>query len=293
VAEYILSGLLVVAEKYDIDLRTTKVGIVGAGNVGTAVSERLDIIGIPYVLYDPPLQQGSDQREMVDEEELSTCEFITFHVPLTTAKESQWPTDQMVDASFLTKMSSMKYLINSSRGHIINGEALKNWLDSDSQHQAIIDVWEKEPFIDSDLVKKCLLSTPHIAGHTREGKNRGTIMNYHAFCKHFEYEDKIDDDTFLKRDMPTDIIHLQQEQSYMRALASAVWHVYDIRDDDKALRGGLNKDMTKHFDRLRKGYKVRREFSAHRLDPVSLPDGSRQTLTELGFRTSGDQESHS
>ncbi|MCP3674485.1 MAG: 4-phosphoerythronate dehydrogenase, partial [Gammaproteobacteria bacterium] len=47
VAEYILSGLLVVAEKYDIDLRTTKVGIVGAGNVGTAVSERLDIIGIP------------------------------------------------------------------------------------------------------------------------------------------------------------------------------------------------------------------------------------------------------
>jgi len=293
VAEYILSGLLVIAQKYDIDLRTTKVGIVGAGNVGTAVSERLDIIGIPYVLYDPPLQQRGDPREMVDEIGLADCEFITFHVPLTTEKDSQWPTDQMVDASFLAKMKRMKYLFNTSRGHVINGEALKNWLDSNNEYQAIIDVWENEPFIDRDLVEKCFLSTPHIAGHTREGKTRGTTMNYHAFCKYFEYEDKLDDDTFLKRDMPKDIIHLRQEQSYMRALASAVWNVYDIRDDDKALRGGLNKDMTKHFDRLRKGYKVRREFTAHRIDPLTLPDGSRRTLTELGFRTSDDQESRS
>lgn len=291
VAEYVLSGLLVVAEKHDIDLRISKVGIVGAGNVGTAVSKRLDIMGIPYVLYDPPLQQSGDKRKMVDEKELSTCEFMTFHVPLTTEQESQWPTNQMVDASFLNKMTKLKYLINTSRGHVINGKALKNWLDTDTQHQAIIDVWENEPFIDRELVEKCFLSTPHIAGHTREGKTRGTLMMYHAFCQHFEKEDKLIDDTFLKRDLPKDIIHLKQEQSYMRALASAVWQVYDIRDDDKALRGGLNKDMTKHFDRLRKGYKVRREFTAHRLDPVSLPDGSRRTLTELGFITSGDQES--
>ena len=79
----------------------------------------------------------------------------------------------------------------------------------------------------------------------------------------------------------------------MQALASAIWNVYDIRDDDKALRAGLSKDITQHFDRLRKGYKVRREFGAHRLDPVSLPDGARRTLIELGFRTTDDQESRS
>jgi len=293
VAEYVLSGLFVIAKKYKIDLRLSKVGIVGAGNVGTAVSKRLDILGIPYGLYDPPLQHSADPRSMIGEKELAECEFVTFHVPLTTANESQWPTDGMVANDFFNKMKGMKYLINTSRGHVIQGEPLKNWLDTSAEHQAIIDVWENEPFIDRELVEKCILSTPHIAGHTKEGKTRGTLMLFHAFCQHFEIEDTLQDETFLQRDLPKDIIHLKQEKSYMQALASAVWRVYDIRDDDKALRGGLNKDITHHFDRLRKGYKVRREFSAHRLDPVSLPDGSRRTLTELGFKNAAGQDSRS
>jgi len=286
VAEYLLSSLFVLADEFGIDLRTSKVGIIGAGNVGTAVSHRLEILGIPFGLYDPPLEAAGEQRPMMSEQELAECEFITIHVPLTTAKQSKWPTDNMVNESFFKKMTGMKYLINTARGHVINGQSLKNWLDTDNNHQAIIDVWENEPFIDRELLKKCFLSTPHIAGHTREGKSRGTLMLYHAFCKHFGFEDTLNDDVVLKRDLPKDIIHLNQGQSFMEALASAIWKVYDIRDDDKALRGGLSKDITKHFDRLRKGYKVRREFSAHRLDLVSLPDGSRRTLKELGFRTS-------
>ena len=293
VAEYILSGLFVLADKYQIDLRTSKVGIIGAGNVGTAVSEKLDILGIPYGLFDPPLEHSGDPRVMLSEKELAECEFVTLHVPLTTSKESQWPTDQMVDASWFSKMKGMKYLLNTSRGHVIKGQPLQDWLDADNSHQTILDVWENEPIIDTNLLEKCFLGTPHIAGHTREGKTRGTLMLYHAFCKQFEHEDTLEDDTFLKRDLPKDIIRLKQDQRFMQALSSAIWKVYDIRDDDKALRGGLNKDMTRHFDRLRKGYKVRREFSAHRLDPVSIPDGSRRTLIELGFKTSDDQDSRS
>jgi len=297
VAEYVLSGLFVLAKNYKIDLRKSKVGIIGAGNVGTAVSNKFEILGIPYGLYDPPLEEKGDPRTMLTEDELADCEFITCHVPLTTLKESQWPTEGMINAEFFNKMKNMHYLINTARGNIIDVQALKDWLDKgisgQDEHQSIIDVWNNEPFIDCELLKKCIISTPHIAGHTREGKTRGTLMLYHAFCKYFELEDTLDDDTFLTRDLPKDIIHLEQKQTYMQALAAAVWRVYDIRDDDKALRAGLNKDMTAHFDRLRKGYKERREFTAHRLDPVSLPDGSRRTLTELGFRTTDNQESRS
>ncbi len=288
VAEYVLSGLFVIAEQFAIDLRTSKIGIIGAGNVGTAVSHRLEILGIPFGLYDPPLENAGDKRPMMSEQELMTCDFITVHVPLTSAEQSQWPTTNMINEHFFNKMKALKYLINSARGHVIDGQALKNWLDSDNEHQAIIDVWENEPSIDSELLEKCFLSTPHIAGHTREGKSRGTLMLYHAFCKHFGFEDTLSDVEIIKRDLPKDIIHLNQEQSFMEALSSAIWKVYDIRDDDKALRGGLTKDITKHFDRLRKSYKVRREFNAHRLDLVSLPDGSRRTLQELGFRTSDE-----
>ncbi|MCP4273543.1 MAG: 4-phosphoerythronate dehydrogenase [Gammaproteobacteria bacterium] len=291
VAEYVLSGLFVMAEKYAIDLRNSKVGIIGAGNVGSAVANSLDILGIPYGLFDPPLEAEGDQRPMMNAKELQECEFITIHVPFTTADESQWPTDTMVDKNFFNRMQGMKFILNTSRGHVMDGKSLKDWLNSNKQHQAILDVWENEPFIDKELVEKCILSTPHIAGHTREGKLRGTLMLYHAFCKHFEFEDTLDDDEILNRDLPKDMIHLFQEQNFMEALSAAIWKVYDIRDDDKALRGGLTKDMPKHFDRLRKGYKVRREFSAHRLDPVSLPDGSRRTLIELGFKTCDNQES--
>jgi len=286
VAEYVLSGLFVIAEKFQIDLRKSKVGIVGAGNVGTAVSHKLDIMGIPFVLYDPPLQQKGDEREMVDEKELAECEFITFHVPLTKASESKWPTENMVNKAFFKKMKNMRYLINTARGNVVEIEPLKDWLAQGGEHQCIIDVWRNEPFIDSELLKQCFLASPHIAGHTREGKTRGSLMLFHDFCKHFDIEDTVDDDLYLKKDMPKDIIHLEQHQSFMDALSAAVWKVYNIRDDDKALRAGLKKDMTAHFDRLRKGYKVRREMSAHRLDPVSLPDGSRRTLLKLGFQTS-------
>ena len=288
VAEYILSGLFVLAEEFKVDLRHSKVAIVGAGNVGTAVSKRLDILNIPHGLYDPPLANSGDKRKMITEKELASYDIITLHVPLTNSNKSQWPTEKMIDKEFLSNMKNMKYLINTSRGDVIDSQSLKGWLDANNEHHAILDVWQNEPFIDIALLQKCLLSTPHIAGHSLEGKIKGILMIYHSFCQHFGHKDSVDDDSYLRRGQPKDIIHLQKEQSFMQTIAAAIWSVYDIRHDDKALRGGLKRDINEHFDRLRKSYKMRREFSAHRLDTISLPDGSRNTLTKLGFRMSAD-----
>jgi len=286
VAEYILSGLFVIAETSNIDLRKTKVGVVGAGNVGTAVSERLEVMGIPYCLYDPPLSEKGDERELGTLEDLKDCKFISFHVPLTHQEDSHWPTNLMVNSDFLNSLPKLKYLLNTSRGNVVDTQSIKAWLDESAEHQCILDVWQNEPNIDIELLNKTFLATPHIAGHSREGKTRGTLMLFHAFCKHFEIEDSLEDDEYLLQDLPKDMIQLQHGQSFMQALASAVWKVYDIRHDDKALRAGLKKDIVKHFDRLRKGYKIRREFTAYRLDEKTLPDGSRRTLLNLGFKKS-------
>jgi len=291
VAEYVLSGLFVLAEQFKIDLRKSNVGIIGAGNVGTAIATRLDVMGIPYSLYDPPLQKAGDPRALIDEQDLAECEFITAHVPLTTSQESEWPTESMINGTFFKTMKKMRYFINTARGNIIEPQALKTWLKSNVNNQCIIDVWRDEPNIDCELLEKCFLGTPHIAGHTLEGKTRGTLMLFHAFCKYFDIDDTLDDDSYLKRDRPKDFIKLKKGQSFLDALSSAIWQVYDVRDDDKALKAGLSKDITKHFDRLRKGYKVRREFSAHSLCPISTPDGSRGALEELGFATPDYQES--
>ena len=144
VAEYVLSGLFVIANEYQIDLRKTKVAIIGAGNVGTAVSQRLEVMGIPYGLYDPPLQERGDSRQMMSEDELENCEFMSLHVPLTKSEDSQWPTDEMVNDAFFARMKNLRYLINTSRGNVVSTQSLKDWLEQSPNHQCIIDVWQNE-----------------------------------------------------------------------------------------------------------------------------------------------------
>jgi len=285
VAEYVLSGLFVISTKYNLDLRTVKVGIIGAGNVGSALATRLGILGIPYGIYDPPLADAGDSRTMMTEEELSDCDILSFHVPLTNSEQSNWPTKQLVNLDYLSKMSALKYLFNTCRGAVFKTDDIKSWLAENNERQCIIDVWENEPNIDTELLQKCLLGTPHIAGHSYEGKVRGTIMLYQAFCKCFDLDCQWDRDKIFGKNLPKDVIQLQQDLNFMQATSSAIWKVYNITDDDKALRAGMKRDLTSHFDRLRKGYKVRRECTAHRLDELTVPDGSLRTLKQLGFKS--------
>lgn len=284
VAEYVLSGLFYISTQFNVDLRTCKVGIIGAGNVGSALAHRLDILGIPTVLNDPPLAEFDKDRTYVDYDELSTCNIISCHVPLTTSEDSQWPTKHMINKSFLSKMTQLQYFINTARGGVVNTPDLRNWLHENPDCEAILDVWENEPDIDSDLLEASLIATPHIAGHSYEGKVRGTAMLYQEFCRYFDLTSNLDSDQLLNDYQPKDRIQLKQDLNYMDAMSSAMWKVYDISHDDKALRAGLNKDMKTHFDRLRRGHKIRRECTAHRIDEVSAPDGALKTLKQLGFK---------
>ncbi len=284
VAEYVLSGLFLISTRFNLDLRTCKVGIIGAGNVGSALALRLEILGIPTVLNDPPLAAYDRDRNYVDYEELATCNILSCHVPLTTANESQWPTHHMVDKSFLSRMTQLQYFINTARGGIVNTPELLQWLRENPDCEAINDVWENEPNISAELLEASLIGTPHIAGHSYEGKLRGTAMLYQAFCRHFDLPIELDNDEFMGDNQATDTIKLEDDLNYMEAMSSALWKVYDISHDDKALRAGLDKDMESHFDRLRRGHKIRRECSAHRIDEVSAPDGALKTLKQLGFK---------
>lgn len=284
VAEYVLSGLFYLSTEFYLDLRHSKVGIIGAGNVGSALAHRLDILSIPYVLYDPPLAGVDTTRKYVGLDELASCNILSCHVPLTIPGQSEWPTKHMINDSFLSQMTQLEYFFNTSRGSVVKTDDLLSWINNNPECHAINDVWENEPNISADLLEASLIGTPHIAGHSYEGKVRGTIMLYKAFCKYFALECDIDEEALLTDKQPKDVIKLQTELSYMAAMSQAMWKVYDLRDDDKALRAGLTKDMTAHYDRLRRGYKIRRECTAHRIDEVSAPDGALKTLKQLGFK---------
>ena len=80
-----LSALVVLAERYLLDLSALTVGIIGAGNTGTRLTEKLQALGIRYYLCDPLLQAQGDERAFASLEQVLRCDVISLHVPLTTS----------------------------------------------------------------------------------------------------------------------------------------------------------------------------------------------------------------
>ena len=82
VAEYVLSAIFVMAKRKKWRLTEKTVGIVGAGHVGTALSQKLAALGIHYYLCDPPLAATGDPRDFVDFEHIFNADIISLHTPL-------------------------------------------------------------------------------------------------------------------------------------------------------------------------------------------------------------------
>ena len=156
-------------------------GIVGVGHIGSIVARWATQLGFTVLLNDPP-------REMAEKTELTEktadfigeifspltelqqhCDIITFHTPIT--RDGQWPTWHLCDQAFLDGLDRCRLILDAARGPIADNEALLRW------HGDVgLDCWENEPDISPALLDKAIIATPHIAGYSREGKQRGTAM---------------------------------------------------------------------------------------------------------------------
>jgi erythronate-4-phosphate dehydrogenase len=154
----------------------------------------------------------------------------------------------------------------------------------------VLDVWEGEPRIDTELLEMVDLGTPHIAGYSFDGKVAGMIMIYRAFCAHFGLTPRFDAAEFLPEpDVPrAEVATTGVEDEEL--LCRTVQRVYDIRRDDRDLRRIVYEppeERGRLFDALRKNYPVRREFpnTAVVLNPPRA-DLARK-LQGIGFRVEG------
>ena len=82
VAEYITAALLSVAHKHKFQLEGKTIGMVGVGNVGSRVEEKVCGLGMQPMLNDPPLERQTGDSKYRPIEELYNCDFITMHTPL-------------------------------------------------------------------------------------------------------------------------------------------------------------------------------------------------------------------
>jgi erythronate-4-phosphate dehydrogenase len=257
-AEYVVSALLIMAERQGFQLSDKSVGIIGCGNVGSRVLKKLTALGMTCFVYDPPLGKIDDLENVL------AADIISFHVPLS--KDGDYPTYQLVNEHFLASLRNDVILINTSRGDVVDENALLKRLTTCPNMEVILDVWEAEPNINQSLLQRAALATPHIAGYSFDGKVRATEMLYKAACKFFKKP------PVWQPEMPS------PSRLYVSDIHTAVMASYDVRRDDAELRR-----RTSEFDKLRKNYPVRREFSCIEIELAAASSQLATCFKELGY----------
>ncbi len=264
--------------------RDKTVGIIGCGQVGGRLLACLQALGLDCKVYDP-LLDATACPVLVDFPEAMAADIVCVHTPLT--KSGPFPTYHMIDQAVLEAMRPETLLINAGRGAVIDNKALLQLLKDGKPVNVVLDVWEGEPAISLELLQKVLLGTPHIAGHSVEGKLRGTQMLLEAFCRW--RGDALPVFAEAVRPLPLSARGLVGAQAQGRSvLDSLVLQVYDPGEDHQDMRRALDKpgsDLGKRFDKLRRSYKQRWEFSHYDLSNVP-DDQSQGDLEVLGFSIS-------
>ena len=268
VVEYITAALFVMADRQNTRIAGKRMGIVGAGNVGGRLARKMTALGIDVVVSDPPLLETNpemqDQFTFVGLDELlQTSDIISLHVPLV--REGRHPTYHLFNEERILAMKQGAWLFNASRGAVISNEALKGVIDKNHLGGVVLDVWEGEPGIDIELLKKVDLGTAHIAGYSYEGKVNGTIMIYEAFLKHYGIEPAWHSEGILKPSSEDNLVlqwptNVDDHQSILSHLAR---YMYNIEEDDRRFRASIDlpaEDRAAYFLTLRKEYPRRRTF---------------------------------
>ncbi len=284
VAEYVLAALLHHAVKRALSLEKLTMGIVGVGHIGSRVAKMAAGLGLKVLLNDPPLARETHDPKFLPLAALMEADIITLHTPLTHAGADA--TFHLFDRERLEKMKPGSTLFNTCRGEVVDNAALKEILQSGHLRAAVLDVWENEPAIDTELLQLVEIGTPHIAGYSLDGKLNGTNQIYHAACEFLGVAPQWQIEKVLPL-IAEPVIKLKENfETHERKLNTLIKRVYDITADDRRLRAILNFPTAargRYFDELRKNYPVRREF--HNYVASSTLGGNELTgqIKVLGF----------
>jgi len=284
VGEYVISALLALAEERGIDWTGRTMGLVGVGNVGSSVLAKIGALGLRAVLNDPPLADRTGDPRYRPLAEILACDVISLHVPLTTT--GPYPTRQLAGDAFFRQVNHCRLLINTARGRVLDTATLRRALAAGRVDDAVLDVHETEPHVQPADVAGMTCVTPHIAGHSLDGKVNGTRQIYEAVCHFLDVSPTWQGPAALPPPEHPVLDIDNRRLPRQAALAAAVLAAYDIRRDDADFRRLLaTRPGADGFQNFRKSYGVRREFPATRVR-LSRPDPALAAALEiLGFRT--------
>jgi phosphoglycerate dehydrogenase-like enzyme len=164
------------------ELTGMTVGYIGMGRIATAVSERLRAFGTRGIFFDPNVSTVEGLQSRTFAQVLQEGDVVTLHVPLTPQ------TRHLIGAAQLARMKRGAYLVNASRGGLVDEAALVSALESGHLAGAALDVFETEPMPAGHPLSRLtnVVLTPHIAAGTRDAlttKMRALFANIVRFYR--------------------------------------------------------------------------------------------------------------
>jgi glyoxylate reductase len=143
------------------DLRGKTLGIIGYGRIGRAVAARAAVFGMRVIYADVQAAPGSDAIPI--DRLLATADVVSIHCPLTPE------TRHLINQASLARMKRSAYLINTSRGPVVDESALAWALKNRMISGAALDVYEEEPVVHPDLLSlENVVLAPHLGSATTE-----------------------------------------------------------------------------------------------------------------------------
>jgi len=291
VGDYVIAAILTLSVSERRRLRDLTCAVIGCGAVGGRLATRLEGLGLGVLRSDQPLDDSLKSENLpspfVDPDAaIEAADIVTLHVPLHDTVP--YSTFGLLGGERMHHLKDTAWIINTSRGLVVNEPALIHWMDRHPKGRAVIDVWADEPDLSCELARRATLATPHIAGYALDGKRRATIMLRDAMAVWLGEKE-------LASETPPELIELEpelpREGSQEEWLHYLVRSVYDIGRDHHALLPICDRpasDRASYFESLRHSYPARHEMSRYRLPkPLVAPHLESVVRDGLGMEIGG------
>ncbi|MDA4119461.1 MAG: hydroxyacid dehydrogenase [Thaumarchaeota archaeon] len=157
------------------ELKGKALGIVGLGRIGRRIAEISKTIGMSIFVYDvisipEDVLAGFGGKVVGIDQLFAMSDYITLHVPMTAE------TMHLVDRTRLSLMKKTAYLINTSRGGVVDEDELAAALTEGRIAGAALDVFEEEPPSGAIFSAPSTILTPHIGGQTEEAQSNAIVV---------------------------------------------------------------------------------------------------------------------
>lgn len=274
VAEYVVCAVALLRRRGLLSGRGLRAGVVGVGNVGSRVAQRLSALGFTVLLNDPPRAGREPDFRSAPLSDFADLDLVCLHAPLV--KTGPHPSVHLIGEDFLRRLKKGAVLLSAGRGAVVDFAALKK---HGKDLVLDIDVWDPEPEVDLEAFALAAIATPHIAGHSIQGKWRGTRMAHESAARFLGFP--------LSTVPPPIEAPVMDFKDECMSWEEVVLSIYDPSEDMLRMKKALGRAGVKRgaaFDELRKDYPVRHEFDFPHLRGLRLVEDDRRLLQGLGLR---------